>query len=361
MDIHEIKKMASEKIAKTASCLKDALPYTTHDGKYDDLSESRAHWWTNSFWAGILWQMYDVTGDKTYADYAVGCEKKLEKVLYEYKRDDHDLGFLWLLTGVEHFRHFKDEKAKNDTLLAASILASRYDLTAKVIRAWNGEKCKGLAIIDCMMNLPLLYWASEQEDDARFKKVAVSHADSVIKNFVRDDGSVCHIVKFDTETGDKLEDLGGQGYKQGSAWTRGQDWAIYGFIQSYQWTKEQRYLDTAKKVADYFIGEAKKNNYIIKCDFRQPEGDNLYDSSAAAVASCGMIEIYKETGDERYLKEAKKLILATSENFCPWDDEEDMALVNFGSESFEKHEHLALIYGDYYFFRAVCELDEILK
>ncbi|MBQ6907741.1 MAG: glycoside hydrolase family 88 protein [Clostridia bacterium] len=361
MNIHEIKKMASEKIAKTASCLKDALPYTTQDGKYDDLSERRAHWWTNSFWAGILWQMYDVTSDKTYADYAVGCEKKLEKVLYEYKRDDHDLGFLWLLTGVEHFRHFKDEKAKNDTLLAASILASRYDLTAKVIRAWNGEKFKGLAIIDCMMNLPLLYWASEQEDDARFKKIAMSHADSVIQNFVREDGSVCHIVRFDTETGEKLEDLGGQGYKQGSSWTRGQGWAIYGFIQSYQWTKEQRYLDTAKKVADYFIGEAKKNNYIIKCDFCQPEGDNLYDSSAAAVASCGMIEIYKETGDERYLKEAKKLILATSENFCPWDDKEDMALVNFGSESFEKHEHLALIYGDYYFFRAVCEFDEILK
>ncbi|HAL62848.1 MAG TPA: glycosyl hydrolase family 88, partial [Clostridiales bacterium] len=237
MNIHDIKERSIDKIAKPASCLKDALPYTTYDGKYNDMSQDMPFWWTNSFWAGILWQMYDVTGDKPYTDYAIGCEKKLEKVLYEYEKDDHDLGFLWLLSGVEHFKHFKDKKAKNDALLAASVLASRYDLTTKTIRAWNSDSRKGVAIIDCMMNLPLLYWASEQEKDARFKKIAMSHADSVIKNFVRDNGSVCHIVKFDTETGERLEDLGGQGYKQGSSWTRGQGWAIYGFIQSYQWTK----------------------------------------------------------------------------------------------------------------------------
>ena len=360
MNVREIKELSIKKISKTSDCIKDALPYTTNNGKYNDESGDRPFWWTNSFWAGILWQMYDVTGDKVYADYAVGCEKKLEKVLYEYENVDHDLGFLWLLSGVEHFRHFKDKKSRNDALLAASILASRYDLTAKVIRAWNGEGNKGLAIIDCMMNLPILYWASEQEKDERFKKIAMSHADCVIKNFVRRNGSVCHMVRFDTQTGERLEDYGGQGYAKGSSWTRGQGWAIYGFIQSYQWTKEDRYLETAKKVADYFICEAKKNNYKIKCDFCQPEGDELYDSSAASIASCGMIEIYRETGDEKYLEAAEKLILATSENFCPWDDEKDQALVNFGSESFEVHKHIALIYGDYYFFSAVCRLDEIL-
>ena len=267
MCIPEIKKKTVNKIKRTANAIKCALPYTTVDGKYSNESESRPYWWTNSFWAGILWQMYDVTGERIYADYAMGCEKKLEKVLYEYEKDDHDLGFLWLLSGVEHFEHFKDEKAKNDSLLAASVLASRYDITAKIIRAWNGEENKGLAIIDCMMNLPLLYWASEQENDTRFKKIAMSHADSVIKNFVRQNDSVCHMVRFDTKTGERLEDYGGQGYRQGSSWTRGQGWAIYGFIQSYQWTKEQRYLDTAIKVADYFIGEAKNNDYKIKCDF----------------------------------------------------------------------------------------------
>ena len=291
MNISEIKARSIEKIAKTAKVIKDALPYTTENGSYDDRTGTRQHWWTNSFWSGILWEMYDQTGDKTYADYAIGCEKKLEKVLYGYERDDHDLGFLWLLSGVEHFEHFGDKEAKNDALLAASVLSSRYDLKAKVIKAWNGEGAKGVAIIDCMMNVPLLHWASKQEDDTRFKKVAMSHADSVIKNFVRENGSVCHIVKFDIETGERLEDVAGQGYCQGSSWTRGQSWAIYGFIQSYQWTKETRYLETAKKVADYFLAEAEKNDYKIKCDFCQPEDDELYDSSAAAIAACGMIEI----------------------------------------------------------------------
>ena len=361
MNISEIKAKSIKKIEKTAKLLKDSLPYTTENGVYDDRTENMPNWWTNSFWSGILWEMYEQTGDKVYADYAIGCEKKLEKVLYAYVKDDHDLGFLWLLSGVKHFEHFADKTARCDAMLAASVLASRYNLTSKVIRAWNGENADGLAIIDCMMNLPLLYWASEQENDTRFKKIAMSHADSVIKNFIRDNGSSCHIVIFNTETGERVEDRAGQGYAQGSSWTRGQGWAIYGFIQSYQWTGEKRYLDTAKKVADYFIGEAKKNDYKIKCDFCQPDDDNLYDSSAASIAACGMIEIYKETGDEKYLKEAEKLIIANAENFCPWDDENDQALVNFGSESFTAHKHLALIYGDYYFLHAVIELDKILN
>ena len=361
MNIPEIKERSIAKISKTAQRIKDALPYTTDNGKYDDRSENMPHWWTNSFWAGILWEMFDQTGDKKYADYAIGCEKKLEKVLYGFEKDDHDLGFLWLLSGVENFKHFGDKTALCDSLLAASVLSSRYDLLTKTIRAWNGDHAKGLAIIDCMMNLPLLYWASDREQDTRFKKIAMSHADSVIKNFVRENGSVCHIVKFDTETGERVEDYAGQGYSQGSSWTRGQSWAVYGFIQSYQWTKEERYLDTAKKVADYFIEEAKKNDWKIKCDFCQPSEDDLYDSSAACIASCGMIEIYKETGDEKYLEAAKKLILTTSECFGAWDDDNDEALLNFGSESFTKHEHIALIYGDYYFFRAVCRLNDILK
>jgi len=349
MDIRKIKEKSIKKIANTAEYLKDALPYTTVNGRYNDESQERPWWWTNSFWAGILWEMFDETGDKIYADYAIGCEKKLEKVLYEYEADDHDLGFLWLLSGVEHFKHTGNVKAKNNSLLAASVLASRYDLTARIIRAWNGKENEGLAIIDCMMNLPLLYWASEQENDARFKKIAMSHADTVIKSFIRDNGSACHIVRFDTETGEKIEDLAGQGYCKGSSWTRGQGWAIYGFVQSYQWTKEERYLETAKKVADYFIKEAEKDDYIIKCDFCQPDDVELYDSSAAGVAACGLVEIFRETGEEQYLKAAEKLILATSAKFCPWDDEQDQALLNLGTGSYVKENHIALIYGDYYF------------
>ena len=209
------------------------------------------------------------------------------------------------------------------------------------------------------MNLPLLYWASEESKDDRFKNIAMAHADNVIKHFIRENGSSCHIVQFfDDKAPVELE---GQGFSVGSSWTRGQGWAIYGFVQSYQWTNEERYLDTSKKVADYFISEAEKNNWKIKCDFAQPEDEELYDSSAAAIAACGMIELYKETKEEKYLEAAKKLIKACDEYFCPWDDIEDEALLNYGCLRYDEHAHLALIYGDFYFFTAVCELEKIME
>ena len=255
--------------------------------------------------------MYKETGKEQYADYAISIEKKLQEVLYSYNGIDHDVGFIWLHTGVEHYREKNDEKARSDSLLAASLLASRFNIKTGVIRAWNSEDRKDVAIIDCMMNLPLLYWASEELKDDRFKNIAMAHADNVIKHFVREDGSVCHIVQFyDDKPPLELE---GQGFAVGSSWTRGQGWAIYGFAQSYQWTKEERYLETSKKVADYFIAEVQKNDWKVKCDFAQPEDEELYDTSAAAIAACGMIELYKETKENKYLEAAKNLINVCSQ------------------------------------------------
>ena len=114
------------------------------------------------------------------------------------------------------------------------------------------------------------------------------------------------------------------------------------------------------KVADYFISEADKIAYKIKCDFRQPAEPELCDSSAAAIAACGMIEIYKETGDEKYLEAAKKLLDACDKEFCPWDDENDEALLNYGCVMYREPKQQSLIYGDYYFFKAVCEVSKLI-
>ncbi len=361
MDMITLKKKCIDKLANTSKRIKDSIPYTTENGKYNDYSGEKAFWWTNSFWGGILWRMFDETGDKIYANYTKNVQEKLANVLHlDYNNLDHDLGFLWLLTGVENYKHTKDLKARNDSLLAASVLASRFNGVGNYIQAWNGENNLHSAIIDCMMNLPLLYWASEELKDDRFSYIAKKHADTVMKVFIRENGSSRHIVSFDNE-GNYKDDFGGQGYKKGSSWTRGQSWAVYGFIQSYNATKEQRYLDTAIKCANYFIGEAKKNDYKVKCDFCQPECDELYDSSAAAIASCGLLDIAEATGDRKYYDEAVKLLDACDKNFCPWDDENDEALLNYGCEMYSKHEHLALIYGDYYFFTAVCKAVELGK
>lgn len=354
-----IKRKCLEKLERNADVIRDNIPYTTIEKKYNDLSGKESiMWWTNSFWAGILWRLYKETKNEQYAAYATNIEKKLQSVLYSYNDIDHDVGFIWLHTGVQHYIEKQDEKARSDSLLAASVLASRFNIKTGVIRAWNSEDRKDVAIIDCMMNLPLLYWASEESKDDRFKNIAMAHADNVIRHFVRENGSVRHIVQF-YEDKPPVE-CEGQGFSIGSSWTRGQGWAIYGFAQSYQWTKEERYLETSKKVADYFISQAEINDWKIKCDFCQPEDEELYDTSAAAIAACGLIELYKQTEDKKYLEASVNLIKSCDKLFCPWDDAEDEALLNMGCLRYDEHRHMALIYGDFYFFTAVCELHGIL-
>ena len=355
----ELKIKCIDKLARTSERIKDSIPHTTVNGKYDDVSNRDYCSWTASFWAGIMWQMYRETEEAEYRTFAENIEKWIENKLYSYEEMDHDIGFLWLLSGVENYEITGNVRSKNNSLLAASVLSSRFNLNGRFIRAWNRTGDEGKAIIDCMMNLDLLFWASRQASDNGFYNVAKAHADTTEKYFIREDGSVRHIVEFDTVTGEKINEYAGQGYSVGSSWTRCQAWAIYGFAQTFQNTKDNKFLKTSIKVADYFIEEAKKNNWRVKCDFRQPEEDLLYDTSAAAIAACGMIEIYKLTQKKDYLNSAIMLIKICDKEFCPWNDLNDEALLNYGCEKYARPIQLPLIYGDYYFFKAVCKLSNM--
>lgn len=200
-------------------------------------------------------------------------------------------------------------------LLAATTLAARYNLDGKFIRAWNDstgsymgdvEASRGWMIIDCMMNLPLLYWASEELQDPRFKKIAVSHAKTAQQYIVRPDGSCNHIVAFDLETGEYLDNPGGQGYKQGSSWSRGQSWAVYGFALSCHHTKDESFLNTAKQCAHYCIANLATTDWLPLVDFRAPAGPVKYDSTAAMCTACGLLEIasHVEENEARFYTEA---------------------------------------------------------
>ena len=364
MEISLLKKKCLEKLEKTSARIKDSVPYTTTNGIYDDKSdEKQIKWWTNSFWAGLLWKLYEETGEEKYRLWAQGVEDKLANVLHtSFTSLDHDLGFLWLLTGVENYKKTGNLKSRNDALTAAGVLASRFNIKGNYICAWNnwGEHINSdKAIIDCMMNIPLLHWASKELKNNNFKAIAMAHADTVIKYFIREDGSSKHIVSFNDITGEYNKEIGGQGYGEGSQWTRGQGWCIDGMAQSYLLCGEKRYLDTAKNCADNFLKQSEKRGFKVPCDFCQPDDVELYDSSAAALAACGMLKLYKACGDEKYLNGAEKLIEACDKYFCPWDNGEDEALLNYGCVSYNEGKHMALIYGDYYFFSAVCELDKI--
>ncbi len=356
----------------------DKIPYTTKDGVFDDWSaDDKVCWWTNGFWAGMLWQLYHAYHDEAYAECAKKIEEKLDKNLMNYMGMDHDSGFKWLPTSGANYLVTGDEASKNRLMLAAGNLAGRLNLAAGLIRAWNDPgngDTAGWAIIDCMMNLPLLYRATEMTNDPRFTQVAKCHADHVMENFLREDGSVHHIVTFDPNTGRFIKALGGQGMAEGSAWTRGQSWAVYGFALSHYHTREERYLATSCRVADYVLSKLPESG-LVPVDYDQPADCPWEDDTAAAITASGLLLLsskLREKGAEgvamadgtrrkaadadRYYGVATKLLRTLEEKRCNWDASVDHLLEKCSAAYNDDVHDFAIIYGDYYFTEAILRM-----
>ena len=349
-----------KKLSRVAIKSRNKIPYTTINGVHDNRIDDAPAWWTNGFWGGMMWLMYIATKNEEYRITAETSEKLMDKALKMYTELHHDVGFMWnILSGV-NYRYTGNEDSRTRFLYAASVLASRYNIKGKFIRAWNdweGNEHEGWTIIDSMMNIPLLYRASYEIGDDRFKYIALEHANMTIRDHIRPDGSVVHIASHDPQTGELIETIAGQGYAVGSSWSRGQAWAIYGFVLSYIHTGIQEYLDTAKKVAHYFIA-CVCDDYLPKVDFRSPEEPVLYDSTAGACAACGLIEIAKcvpEHEKKIYINAAMKLLKAMDKEFCNWSDDED-AILMMGTERYTGGIHMPIIYGDYFFTEALYKL-----
>lgn len=340
---------------------RDKIPYTTVNGVHNNMAKDDVTWWTNGFWPGLMWLLYIGTKDERYRQTAVNAEALLDGAFEDYDRLHHDVGFMWHISAGVNYRLFGDKKSRLRAAYAADILASRYNPDGKFIRSWNGDN-RGWVIIDSMMNIPLLYWASEEYDDPRFKAVAISHAQTVMKIHIRPDGSSHHIVKLDEETGEFIEAYGGQGYETGSSWTRGQAWALYGFVLSYIHMQKQEFLDTAKRVAHYFISNTAINDWVVPIDFRQPEEPKFIDTTAAAIAACGLIEIAKNSGENErklYLQPAIELLKRLDKDYCDYGTQEQ-SLLQMGSEAYRPSSpekiHMPIIYGDYFFTEAIYKL-----
>ncbi|MCD7822673.1 MAG: glycoside hydrolase family 88 protein [Oscillospiraceae bacterium] len=347
------------KIQKVSQRSRGIIPYTTIDGRFDDTSKSSICWWTNGFFGGMMWQLYHYTGDEIYRELAIDIEEKLDLNLMIPSGMDHDSGFKWLPTAVIHYKLDGNGKSLDRGLLAAENLAGRFNPQGSFIRAWNdsGDGSRaGTAIIDCMMNLPLLYWASEVTRDPRFSQIATRHADMAMKYFIRDNGSAIHIGIFDPDSGEFIRSDGGQGYGEGSSWTRGQAWALYGFVLSALYTGQEKYLETAKKVADNFILQMTKwEGMGVPIDFDQPEDCVREDSSAAAIAACGLLELGKI--DEKYREAALGLLEFLCENRLSLDESEDHLLSNCADSFWSNRSQMTLIYADYFLIEALLKLE----
>ncbi len=327
------------------------------DGKFDDIGSD---WWTTGFWPGILWVMYDMTGKDHYKEAAWRWDEELEQWFVKPTEElHHDVGFQFLSTAVIKYKITGDRDGLRRGLEAANFLAGRFNPVGNFIRAWNADKT-GWAIIDCMLNISLLFWASEVTGDPRFRHIAVRHAETTMRYGVREDGSTNHIISFDPETGEYIESFGGQGLSPESSWSRGTSWALHGFANTYRYTRDIRFLDTAKRIAHYFIA-ALPEDLVPYWDFRLEslEGQPR-DSSAAAIAASGLLEIADAVpaGEKQlYAGAAERILQSLTENYATWEMPEHEAILLHGTGSGTSFIDVSLIYGDYYYVEAMAKLN----
>ena len=347
-----------KKLEKTASEIGATFPHISKDGKFDNES---IRWWTNGFWPGILWLGYEYSGNDTFKSIAASCEEQLDKNLFDYYGVDHDAGFIWSLSAVAQYKILNTPESRRRALNAANLLAGRFNLAGNFIRAWNGDDHLGWAIVDCSMNLPLLYWASCETKDPRFRHIAKAHAGTVVRHFIRDDGSVNHIVSFDPETGERIEVLGGQGAAPDSAWARGNAWAIYGMALSSKYTGDATYLNAAKRAAHFFIANL-NDDYVCNWDLRVDRTpETPLDTSAAACAACGLLEIASQVPDAEkslYFNTAIKILHSLEENYSNFDNDNEQAFLRGGTVNKPANYgiNVGIIYGDYFFMEAASRL-----
>jgi unsaturated chondroitin disaccharide hydrolase len=261
--------------------------------------------WTHGFWTGMLWLAYEVTGHSKYRDHAeTQIETFRRRIDEQLGMTTHDLGFLYTLSCVSAYKLTGNEEAKQIALKAANQLILRYKEKGEFIQAWGEihDPDKYRFIIDCYMNLPLLYWASEVTGDRRYWNIAQKHASTSTNLIIRPDASTYHTYYFNPQTGQPVRGVTSQGFSDDSCWSRGQAWAIYGLALTYKYVKEEKFLSAGKKVTDYFLNHLPEDN-LPYWDLIFTSGDEPRDSSAASIAACGLMEWGRQLDKQDPMKE----------------------------------------------------------
>ncbi|WP_258110970.1 glycoside hydrolase family 88 protein [Alicyclobacillus sp. SP_1] len=362
---------ANGKIERLLQRISSQFPHAVVRGEYVLAEPS---WWTGGFWPGLLWLGYRYLGLDAYRQIAERCEADLVGVLRADARVDHDAGFLFTLSSVQQYRLASDHEAALHALTAAERLASRFNLRGRFLRAWgNTEESRqmaGWAIIDCLMNLPLLHFASNFTGDPRFSHIANAHADTVLAEFLHPHGWTAHIVAFHPETGQRLGRLSGQGAREDSAWSRGAAWALCGLAHQFRHTGDERYARASRRLADFF--DASWTAGGVDCmppwDFdHRGVASDAFDSSAAAIAACGLLVLGDAMSDGSLLARGREWVQRLWHH-VQWHEQEVGG--REGADNFSEgivpnasanvpenlHVNTSLIYGDYFYVEALMRL-----
>ncbi len=269
--------------------------------------------WTPGFWTGEVWLAWEKLKDEKLKRTAeIEVDDFLRRIREKDGVNHHDMGFLYCPSCVAAWKLTGNEKGRQAALMAADNLMGRFHEKGQFFQAWGelGAPNNYRLIIDCLLNMPLLFWAGEETGDPGYAEKARAHIRTAMKNIIREDNSTYHTFFFDPETGEPLRGVTHQGYRDGSAWARGQAWGIYGSALAYRFLREDDYVDIFRRVTDYFLDHLPKDK-IPYWDFDFTDGsDEPRDSSASAIAVCGMLEMSKYLPEDQaawYTQKAEEL------------------------------------------------------
>lgn len=347
----------------------EAFPAETCVKGYYPLTENIE--WTTSFWTGQLWLAWEMSGDETFRELA---EKHVRsfglRIAGRSDTNTHDLGFLYTLSCVAAWRLTRNRDARSFALQAAEALLERFHEKAQIIQAWgdlNDPQQAGRMIIDCNMNLPLLYWASEQTGDPRFGRAAQAHVMQAAKYLIREDASTFHTYYMDVETGAARYGNTQQGYADDSCWSRGQAWGIYGFLLSFIYTGDKEMVALSKKLANYFLNRLPEDA-VCHWDLALVGTDALRDSSSAAIAVCGLLELIKhlpvtDPDRERYQQWAMRMMSSLGKHYLAGKNEATNGLLKHSVYHLSSNKGVdeCCSWGDYFYVEALMRFSHSWK
>jgi unsaturated chondroitin disaccharide hydrolase len=308
---------AQKQLDKLCSIAGKGYPDYTVAGKWKVKGPSE---WTAGYFPGMLWIVYEQTKDPLWLERA----RRWTNPIAAFRNDDRDLNFglLFMPTFVKGYQLLGDRSYRQTALDAAAAMSRRYMPQGKYIRSWGrvgDPREERIIIIDCLIDLNLLYWAATETGNPRYAGMASNHALVTVNATIRDDGSSRQVVELDPQTGRKLQNRHKQGYSVDSCWSRGQAFGIYALTEVFERTKDERFLNAVEKLADYYVANLPKD-YVPYWDFRAPDIPNEpRDSSAAALAAGGLWKLARIIPDparsQRYRTVALNTLDSLTRNY----------------------------------------------
>lgn len=330
------------------------VPRSFENGKYHLVTQKD---WCCGFPAGSYWYLYELTGDKKWETIATENTVKLNGV--QYRKNTHDLGFMVFCSYGNAYRITKNEDYKKVVIEASESLITRFDSTIGCIKSWDWAKqWQFPVIVDNMMNLEMLFWASKETGDPKYRNVAIAHANTTLANHFRENMSSYHVVDYDTITGQAIAKQTHQGLKDDSSWARGQAWGLYGYVVCFRETGDIKYLDAAKKIAA-FIQQNLPEDLVPYWDYNDPAIPNTYrDASAAAITSSALyiLSTITDEGKEEYAALAEKILasLSSSEYLAEVGANGGFLIKHcVGNMPKDSEVDTPLNYADYYYLEAL--------